>query len=243
MITFDKLTSDAPELAHSRLLLGFERTFEFIADFGPIGLTQIKAFNRKFVSWAVEHFNWPGYSSEEMYAVSKVLNEDDFLPVMVVHDLMIVMKLGRHYKSQFRLTKRGVAQAQDRGTLFSELTETYLFRYNHARTSRFDFSAPGNWDTFLNIINVEAEGGVTAAELVKIFYGLEPSSDHFDREYHAHKSYLHSRVLRPLSWIGFLEETKQGSDLLSERVYTKSPLWRACLRLSTDGMAERPVLQ
>ncbi|MEM7499619.1 MAG: hypothetical protein AAF371_16715 [Pseudomonadota bacterium] len=42
--------------------------------------------------------------------------------------------------------------------------------------------------------------------------------------------------------MGLLEETRDGPGLLAELHYTKTPLWRACLRLPTDGAAQAPVL-
>lgn len=44
---------------------------------------------------------WPGHTEADLFAVNKVLNEPDFAQLMVVHDLMIAMKLGRHYKGSF----------------------------------------------------------------------------------------------------------------------------------------------
>ena len=34
----------------------------------------------------------------DLFAVNKVLNEIDFGPLMDLHDLMIALKIGRHYK-------------------------------------------------------------------------------------------------------------------------------------------------
>ena len=47
---------------------------------------------------------------DELFSVNKVLNEYDFLPPHeLVHFLLIELKLGRHYKGQFKVTKRGVS--------------------------------------------------------------------------------------------------------------------------------------
>ena len=74
---------------------------------------------------------------------------------------------------------------------------------------------------------------------MKTLYGLERREDVFDREYINHSGFLFSHVLRPLSWIGFLEETSDGRRL-SARTYWKTPLWRACLALDTDEMVDAP---
>jgi hypothetical protein len=74
---------------------------------GAIGLTKTKAFKRVFVHWAVEHFDWPGCSAEEMFRYSKVINEYEFPPLEVLHYLLITLRLGRRLKGEFRLPKRG----------------------------------------------------------------------------------------------------------------------------------------
>ena len=242
MIVLRDLSSTSPELKCSRLLTALQKTFGYITMHGEIGLTNSKAFNRKFAHWAAEHYEWPEYSTAELLKINKVLDEVDVLPVMVVHDLMMLARLGRQYKGAFRLTTKANSLADNPGALFAMLVDTYLFQYNHARTTRFEETAPGNWEIFLNIINVEAEGGVSEAELVKTFYGLDQEHKGFDREYHMHKSFLFSHVLRPLSWIGFLTETRSGEDFLSPRIYTKTPLWRTCLQLDTDDMVRSPLL-
>ena len=43
---------------------------------------------------------------DELFRVNKVLNEYDFVPLELLHFLLIERKLGRHYKGAFKLTKR-----------------------------------------------------------------------------------------------------------------------------------------
>ena len=121
------------------------------------------------------------------------------------------------------------------------LVEHFLFRYNHDRFGRSDFTAPGNWDIFLNIINVEAQQGLTEAHLVKTLYGLDDPKNPFDRDYSNHRWFLVSNVLRPLMWVGFLEETRASEDRLADRIYWKTPLWSKCLTLDTDHYLSEPT--
>lgn len=238
MIKLRPIADGDPALDQSRLLQSMELTFTYADANGGIGLTQTKAFNRKFAHWMAEHSPWPDYKVEELLRLNKVLNEWDVAPAMVVHNLLIAMKLGRHVKGKFQVSKKAIALASSRGAFFADLAETYLFRYNHAQTARSEFTAPGNWDIFLNIINVEAEQGLTEPHLVKSLYGLEKQGV-YDRECYDHAGFLFTHVLRPLSWIGFLEETS-GGGRLSDRTYWKTPLWRACLKLETDDMVDVP---
>ena len=239
MIKLRSIADDDPILEHSRLLRAMELAFDYAQSEGGIGLTQTKAFNRKFAQWIADHSPWPEYSTEELMRLNKVLNEWDVPPAMVVHDLLIVGKFGRHSKGKFQVSKEAQGLRSKRGAFFAQIAETYLCAYNHSRNSRSEFAAPGNWDIFLNIINVEAEQGLTEAHLVKTLYGVERREDVFDREYLDHSGFLFSHVLRPLSWIGFLEKTSHGNRI-SDCTYWKTPLWHACLALDTDDMVDAP---
>lgn len=138
MIEFRTLADDHPDLAHSPLLRGALLTLQYAQKHGSIGLTKTKAFKRVFVHWAVEHFDWPGRSAEEMFRYNKVINEYEFPPLEVLHFLLISLRLGRHFKGEFRLTKSGTQLAQAPGHLFSKLIPYFVFRIDHAAYARFD---------------------------------------------------------------------------------------------------------
>lgn len=234
MIKLLPIPSNDPSLDGSKLLDAFYKSLSYAEEHGGIGLTQNKAFNRKFCLWAADNFAWPEYSSEELLSIQKVLNEWDVPPVMILHDVISSMKLGRHVKGKFQYSNKAKELAQDRGNMFAALANHYLFNYDHGRMQRFDFTAPGNWDVWLNVINVEAQYGVTDDDLLNTFYGFG-SDDVHDREYWEHSSFLMWEVLRPLYWLGFLDETVADGDKLGgRRLYTKTDLWRKCLRLETD---------
>lgn len=115
MIEFCTLPDDHPELAHSPLLRAALLTLRYAQDHGSIALTKTKAFKRVFVHWAVRNFDWPGKGAEKMFRYSKVINEYEFPPLEVLHYLLITLRLGRHLKGEFRLTKRGAELAQAPG--------------------------------------------------------------------------------------------------------------------------------
>lgn len=241
MIKLNPLDDDDPLLDQSKLFHALEQTICYAEENGGIGLTQTKTFNRKFAHWGAQNFNWPDYSEDQLLRVQKVLNEEDVPPVMVIHEVLSIAKWGRNTKGKFQLNKSLKTISAHRGQLFVEFAQHYLFRYNHGRLSRIDFTAPGNWDIFLNIINVEAQQGLTEAHLVKTLYGLEPPTDPFDREYRNHQWFLVSEVLRPLVWIGLLEETRETEDHLADRIYWKTPLWSKCLKLDTNRYLSEPT--
>ncbi|PQO24008.1 hypothetical protein C2I36_05275 [Rhodobacteraceae bacterium WD3A24] len=234
MIALRKLDDADPALAHSPIVRGLEKTFAWIQDNGGIPLTPSKAFKRVFVHWAAAEFDWPGHTEADLFAVNKVLNEPDFMPLMMLHDLMIATKLGRHYKGEFRLTKAGQALVGHPGRIFDTVVPVFLFRVDHASFSRFnDEPLLGNWDVFLNVLNVEAEDGATGAQLRRVLYG-EPETGPFP-QYDRVMGDLYIQVLRPLCWAGLLHQP-QGADSYrtEDALFMKTPLWRAALQLETD---------
>ncbi|HRW61362.1 MAG TPA: hypothetical protein P5340_12005 [Defluviicoccus sp.] len=104
-------------LVGSRLCFAAMITLRHMGEQGGIGLTKSGAFNRKFVTWAVDQFNWPVYTAEDLYTTNKVLNEDDVPPLCYLHELLRCAKLIRHVKGTARLTRAGKAFLDDQGRL------------------------------------------------------------------------------------------------------------------------------
>lgn len=237
MIEFRTLADDHPDLAQSPLLRGALLTLKYAREHGSIGLTKTKAFKRVFVHWAVENFDWPGKTAEEMFRYNKVVNEYEFPPLVVLHFLLISLRMGRHFKGEFRLTKRGAELAGAPGRLFAELIPYFLFQIDHASYARFDGRPFGKWDIWMNVINVEADPGTTEAALFETFYG-EPQDWHTAgwRE----MAVFSSCVLRPLEWAGLLTEIREEAAGKHVCHVFKTSLWRSALNLDTDDML-RPM--
>ena len=79
MIKFRSVSDTDPALSHSPMVRAAEKTFAYIDELGPTGLTPSKTFKRVFVHWAAAEFDWPEYSEADLFAVNKVLNEMDLL--------------------------------------------------------------------------------------------------------------------------------------------------------------------
>ncbi|TYO89265.1 hypothetical protein [Oceanicella actignis] len=237
MIAFREIDDADPALTFSPLVRGIEKTFVWIGEHGGIPLTSSKAFERVLVHWAAAEFDWPGHTEADLFAVNKVLNEWDFPPLEILHGLMIAMKLGRHYKGAFRLTKAGQALVGHPGRIFGTVVPFFLYRINHASLSRFDETPIlGNWDVFLNVLNVETEDGATGGHLRRVLFG-EPEAGPLPR-YDDVMGQLYIQVLRPLCWAGLLQQEHGAAGYrFEEAVFMKTPLWRAALRLETDGVA------
>lgn len=236
MNNFRKLSDKHPDLIHSPLLRAATLTLRYVEDNGPIGLTKTKAFKRVFVQWAVENFNWPNRSPEDLLRYKKVLNEYDFPPLELLHFLLIHLRLGRHFKGEFHLTKRGAALAKTPGKLFDELIPFYVLQMDHAAYSRFDDRPFGSWDVWLNVINVEADQGSTERDLYAAFYvdGADQGNTGWRQ-----LSAFSACVLRPLEWSGLIMKThEKTADSRNVHHVFKTPLWRSALKLDTDDMLE-----
>jgi hypothetical protein len=238
MISFRNLSDDHAALAHSPLLRAAFLTLQYTQDHGAIGLTKTKAFKRVFVHWAVENFDWPKQGAEEMFRYNKVINEYEFPPLEVLHYLLITLRLGRHTKGEFRLTKRGAELAKDQGRLFSELIPFFILKIDHGSYARFEERPFGKWDVWMNVINVEADHGTTERGLYEAFYGVEHDWDNAGWRGMAAFS---SCVLRPLEWAGLLVQTTEEREGKYVHHVFKTPLWRSAMKLDTDGM-RKPVL-
>ena len=146
MIQFKTIADDDPVLVHSPMVKGAMKVLEYVTEDGPIGLTESKGFKRHFVHWAAREFAWPEMTEEVLFAVNKVLNEYDLLPLVVLHDILIQLKIGRHYKNAFHVTKAGQQLIGRPGALFGILTPFYLFEANYSFHTRLGGELLGSWD-------------------------------------------------------------------------------------------------
>ena len=156
---------------------------------------------------------------------------------MDIHDLLIALKIGRHYKGAFHLTPAGRSLVGRPGRLFGIVTPFYLFEVDHARFARVRMRPLGNWDIFLNVLNVEAEDGVSGGEISRKLYGAPETKRGFSET----MSSLYVQVLRPLCWTGLLHEQRAGGTSAAGSVFAKTPLWHAALELSTDDLVKPAV--
>jgi len=238
MIELRNVEDSNPSLHTSPMIDAAEKLIAYLIEHDEIGLTKNKAFQRKFVHWAAANFEWPGFEEEKLFSVNKVLNEYDFPPLEMLHFVLLKLKLIRHYKRACKLTKAGRALAGKPGELFNIIAPFYLFRVDHSAYSRFSEPVIGNWDVFLNIINVEAANGISGGDLRDVLYGPREEGDLFDDAL----GMLWSQVLRPLSWLGLLAEVQPDGTYGSEHcVFVKTPLWDAAFNLDTDDMVQQPM--
>lgn len=234
LIDIQPIQSNHSALNNSKLLDAICKTIDFAKLNNGIGLTKANAFNREFAYWAADNFDWPEYKSQKLLRVQKTLNEVDVPPAMVVHQIMMQMRLGRYVKGRFQLNKKALNISEDKGLFFNNLTELYLFQFDHKEMQRWPYTAMGNWDIFLNVISVEAKTGVTEAKLLDVLYGFDVHDFRIEG-YLQHASFVLWSILKPLSWLGFLNENDLNDNgRATNTIYTKSELWDACFSLDTD---------
>lgn len=215
-------------------------TLDYIDANGPIALTPSRALKRYFVEWAAEAFAWPGYTAQDLYAVNKVLNEYDFPPLAIMHELLLSIRLARHSKGALQMTRLARQLRADPAALWALLARQFLFATDHTGYTRFGDRPFGNWDIFLNVINVEAQGGLSKDRLCEVLYGPNKSDGQLNAI--RTRAALSIHVLRPLCWMGLLEEVRTGNGSEREEHYFKTAIWHEALRLDTD-MHLDPVTQ
>ena len=96
----------------------------------------------------------------------------------------------------------------------------------------------GNWDVFLNIMNVELQTGINGTELAAVFYGAKDKALYIhDTDFSA----LYNHVIKPLCWIGLIQEASSDAhQYTSEKMFQKIQLWPIALQLETDHVL-KPV--
>jgi hypothetical protein len=218
---------------HSPLIRGLVLSLNYAVEHGGIGLTQTGAMNRKFVTFAANAFNWPGYTAKELLLVNKVLDEHKMPPLEPIHASLRHFKLVRRYKDKLRITKLGKNMLKDPQDLFDLAAPVYLYRFQHAPPARQQDYLAQFWHVFLNVLNLEAEAGCTVRDLMRILYGFE-DTDNRALTYCESRLELKYDILKPLCWLGILREDREGRDLLEDGIYYKTPLWYAALHLESD---------
>jgi hypothetical protein len=239
MIHLKPIPADLGVLDQSHLFRGARLILGYVAEHGPLPLTPSKAFKRVFVNWAAEAFVWPHWTIADLYRVNKVLNEYDFGPLEILHHVLLDMKLGRHFKCTFRITKLGQALLADPPALFAEIQPYFLFNVNHAYYSRSEDQTFSDWETALNILNVEAENGISLGEFCDTVFGRAPRNR--EQQWHA-ESELYTGTLRPLCWAGLLDERRSRGGGLSTHTYQKTKLWGELFALKSDSQV-RPAVR
>ena len=92
----------------------------------------------------------------------------------------------------------------------------------------------------MNVINLEADHGITEKALFGVFYGEGP-------DWHTagwrEMAAFSTCVLRPLEWAGLLVQTSGEVDGEPANHVFKTPLWRSAMKLDLDHMLQPVTVQ
>lgn len=215
------------DLSGSPMCVNAMKVLVFARENDGITLTKSGAFYRKLVTWAAEDFRWPGYEAEELYRLNKVLNELDFLPLAIMHELLMGARLIRHYKGKAVLTKAGKAMIGDYGALQAELFDTFFTGFDFLGHERFPIEYDeADFVHFLGVVQNRLDDWVPLTELAGWCLPLDLVTRYRYSPVEDASYYLLSRLVRPLTWLGMMErhpgaEKYSGFDKLS---YRKTPL-------------------
>lgn len=239
MIPFKPFPASQPALHDSPMLRAAMLMISYIEANGPVGLTASRALKRYFVEWAAEAFTWQYYTAPDLYAVNKVLNEPDFPPLVILHEVLLSAKLATHRKGNLHLTPLAARLKSDPAGLWSVLARHLLCKIDHSKHTRYGDKLVGTWDIFLNVINVEAQHGVSEDRLMAVLFAGSKGDVRYDDIRQRAALYLH--VLRPLCWIGLLSEVRVGQRFDRQEHFFKTPLWHVALKLETDSLLKTPM--
>lgn len=218
-------------LKYSPITRAAHAMLNYIEENGPIGLTKSGFLKRNFVHWAVDAFDWPGWGRDEVFCDTKVVDEDHFKPLWMLHGILRAHRLVRTYKGAVTSTKKG-KEANEPALLFLNLAPYFMFEFDDPLLDPEDMPV-GNWPLWLNVLNLKFNeyGSLTTEEIFEIFYGPQD----WDAPYSWHpRLRFEWHVLDKLVGAGFLLMIAEGHRVIDSNRYSKSPLWRKALKLESD---------
>jgi len=213
----------SPVIAHARLVL------RRLHDDGGAKLTATGNLNRTFVAEMMDAFRWPGTAAADIRAVSKVVNETDYMPLHFLRLILREAGLLRRHKGRMLVGRRGEAMLDDgaAGELMRTLLITTFGRFNLAYLDRavLERFPQDHIAVVLCLLGRCAGEWRTPEALMKL--AALPTDDVLDTPYEGLPKFVfESRVLRPLSWFGLLESREADrTDRLNPPEYRKTRLY------------------
>ena len=219
------------------------KLLEYVRDNDGIPLTKSGAFYRKCVEWAAVEFEWPGFTTDYLYRLNKVLNEPDVLPLYVMHELFDAAKLLRRYKGKAKLTKSGMAAIGNHGALQTVLFEAYFTKVVFEEYERYPlpFEHP-DYQHFFGVVNNRTHDWVSMAEFSGWCLPIDAMPSSRFGPMHDASMFLYLRLIRPLKWLGLIEEKRLDGRLSSpdKTLVRKTKLFDQFLRIA--NIRNGPVL-
>lgn len=195
------------QLVGSPMCINGMALLRYANDHAGIKLTKSGFLYRKCVVWAAQEFRWPDYEPEKLYELNRVLDEQDFPPLSAMHDLMLLGRLVRHTKDKAILTSSGKQVLGNFGTLQSLLFETYFTVFDFGTYERFaSHIKDSDYRHFFGVVGNRLDEWTPFGDFAQwclpipalTNYRVSPLSDAC--------LYLMFRLVRPLKWLGLMEE-------------------------------------
>lgn len=239
-VLFFEASLTEQELLASPMCVNTMKLLRYAEQHGGIQLTKLGYFYRKCVEWAAEEFQWPGYEPTELYSINKVLNEPDFPPLFLMHEILQNARLVRHYRGQAKLTKAGTAIIGRYGDLQVVLTE-YMLR-SPIGNEPFANALFWNLEHIMRVIGDQLGNWTSVAEFSERIIPMElfPARGRISSRFEACLFVAHD-IVRPMSWLGLIDDDrrKQRPQIqLEERLIRKTALFDSYVRLivpNVDG--------
>jgi hypothetical protein len=196
-------------------------------DPGGLKLTATGNLSRAVVAEMVDLIKWPGLDKDELFALHKVINEPDFLPVHFARVLLQGTKLVRTRRGALEPTRLGKTMlAPERyGALHALL---FHIAFWHLNLGYFDRNPIDSWPQsdagiVLWSLSASANDWVEPQRLTRLC--TVPVMGVVEQSWDVGSFAMEARILRPLRWFGLLETRWAGKAGLGEpRLYRKTPL-------------------
>jgi hypothetical protein len=214
---------------------------------GPgLKLTVKGNLSRSEVSRLADRLVWPGYDKAAYFEFHRVINEQDFLPLLFIRRLAESARLARRHKGYFKTTRAGrnILDGSALPELQSILFLTAFWRIDLGYLSN---AIHGDWPqreagVVFWSLSVAAHDWQSPERLTRLC--AIPPADLFARDWDTATHAMRCLILEPLTWFGLLEE-REGEigpgDYVKPRFWRKSPLFDRFLSFDIVPAGSRPV--
>jgi len=228
------------QLVGSLMCTNSMKLLQHSQEIGGVTLTKAGFFNRKCVTWAAEEFQWPGYQPEKLYRINKVLNEEDVLPLTMMHDLLETAKLLRHIKGKAVPSKKGRELLHNHGELQAILFETWFAHFDF-NTSPYklasEFEQLVDYRHFFGLISNRISNWTSLEDFAKWCLPMDWIDHKQIAPAHDAWIFLVIRLVRPLQWLGLIEVVKDSLwEPLERQELRKTSLFDQFLKFSNTSL-------
>ena len=193
-------------------------------------LTATGNLSRAVVAEMCKLIEWPHYDQAHAFRLHKVINEPDFLPLYVVHQLAEAAKFVRPRRGKLAATPLGKSMLSEarQGCLPAIL---FHLAFWHMDLSDFGRGLVGSWPqadagVVLWSLSICGNDWQSAEKLTRLC--TLPTQPMFSGSWDPTTYAMEAKILRPLLWLGLLEHRSEkisGSRFDGRHFYRKLKLF------------------